>query len=1316
MGDWTAEDEAELQRLERQQKELDAGQVALQRHTAARAPTQTRPPAQQSRPFSIYRATVGALRDATQGIVDTVADIGSGIFSRNVPASAILPGAMGVVVDAAKTLAPQSTDTIKGVIDSKQAKAARTLPTLEGEERAGTAEKVVRGIGSFLIPYAGAAKAVGVARATGLLGRVGRGALAGGITDFSQADPVSGNMANFIKDTFGLDNGAIDAIASDPDDDGFENRAKAALAGAPLGIASDAVFEAGAKAFRAYRAWKGTAEEASAAVNAARAKHGLDPKARNLPLPANDVNPTAAGTVDRGSLNRDLVTGNEFTKPGPEDAKFTNAANDNPGGAKRAFNPETDSTVPPRAEPQNFEDVVDYIKRNIGDHELAGGDVARFAENLLFGDPENALAKIGIDPAKLDFSAYDDPDLLGRLQKGMAELYETYASKLGRSNIRVTEEATAKAARALATTPDVLKDLHGSTTNLAEELTAGRMFIGAHAHRLLADADKAAEEIIKGGAGEAWDTFMQSFHRHAYYLGVVRGAGSEVGRALRSLQMLAKSKTFYGKAAQKQAGKVLVAAAEQNAGEQATQGAKGFLEGASAYADKFQTDAEKLGMIRRLTAMGGDVADLTREVRKGNMTTMQRLDNALKETMGNLFGIGTASYNVLAGGAMLGSRVMTRLMSTAMRMAMAVGGGREAGTAARAALMDTWAYTHGIVASFGEAYQNTLRVLEKEGGSEIALNANHLGLDKLAVKMEARVRQASAELGRNSYERSDVQTYRDLAVLPDEARALDQMTRELPGPKFFTEGLRALVRIGGAALNAAGSLSRSGTILFINLPDQFVGTLAARAGAYSEGVRQAASEAAELGLEGKELSQFLKARTVQLVEGNPAETGWHPDGFEAGQRETVAAAGEVEARQILFQDDLDTDLAKAMSFGMTRVPLLHFAIPFVKTPMRILERTAIDFTPLGLLKDRVRQAIVAGGPARDEALARMSLGITAVSMGLALAEDRTIVGSDGGYVSSARLTRPSYSLKIGDDNYEFSRIDPFGTLLGFGADMRRFYHDIADDPDHDSTITNAIEGMVWATTANILSKTWLTGLRNLTDLAGATSNEDANTRLSKFLSSTAVRFVPGSGVQRGVEAAMDPYLRQAISYQDGLVKASLGGGTLPERRDPLLGRPVPLDGLTRIIGVRGGPGADAVDDPVGAEMERLSFQVPASKKKLEGVSLTAQQFSRFLELKGQVMKKPETGLTLEQSLAALIRNPDYQQLNDRQRVMAVREEMKGYARLATDQLLKEDKDFAYKALQQEVFDDVLNKQGGTSADANQQLQQFAKQLGLGPAK
>ncbi|MDF7775801.1 hypothetical protein P1X14_11135 [Sphingomonas sp. AOB5] len=1151
------------------------------------------------------------------------------------------------------------------------------LPQLEGSENAGMAERFTRGVVSFAVPYVSWAKAVGVVRSASWLGRIGRGLLAGSAVDFTQVDPVSGNVANALRDGFGLESRMLDALASEEDDGALEQRTRAAIAGAPLGLVADGVMELGVRGVRAYRAWKGTSEEAAGIVDSLRADIGLNPNARSM----------------------DDAVSPEATAKAADAADTATASGGRKGESAAAPKGRGRAKQPP---PEDFDDVLEYLKRAAGDPQVAEADAAKFARNLLYGDPENALAKIGIDPVKLDYSKFDNPEMLGRFQVGMAELYETYARGLGRSNLRVTEASTASAARAFATTADVLKELHGSTSNLAERLMGARMFVGSHAHKLIAQADEAIAEINAGGAGTKWIEFLESFHRHAYFLGAVRGAGSEVGRALRSLQSIAK--VSKAKAAQS----VEKALDGEVVDSGASIGVNRVAADASDYAARLTTDADKLLALAELKRLQGDVGELSRHVRRENNSVLRRIDSALKETVGNLFSPATAVYNIASGGVMLGSRVLTRSMSSLARLALVPFGGREAGVAARMAFIDTWAYTHGIVSGFGEASSNMLKVLEKEGAAEVSLNADSLGLRTLATRAAGRSAKASDELGQVTFERADVKNYRSFAITASERARLTELSRSLPGPKFFQEGLAALSRVAAVNTNVLGSLSRMGTTLFINMPDEFIGTLAARAGAYSHAVRTAANEAAELGLEGKDLSAYLKARAVQLAEHPP---GWHPDGYDAGVREAMGNVGEREAREVLFQDDLE--LTADVSRFLTSIPLMHMVVPFVKTPLRILERTAIDYTPLGLVKDRVRKAIIAGGPERDEALARLSLGILAVSTAYALADDRQIVGNDGGYTSSARMGRPSYSLKVGDDVYEFSRIDPLGTLLGMGADMRAYFRSQEDDPNAPGVVQQVTEAFLWGVSMNMLSKTWLESLRNLTELAGATSDEHFSSRMTVFLKEFAPRFVPASGIQRQLEKAGGGFLRQAFTFSDELLKGSFGADTLPLRRDGLLGRPIPLDGLDRLIGLRGGVATNEADDPLAYELERLSFKLPSALRTIEGVKLNASQFSRYLELKGQIVVDPRTGLTLEEALERLIRLPEYRQMTDPGRIAAIRNEMEGYSRLAVDQLVREDTDFAYEMLREETRTQA-GLEGWDSEERDARTRKLALELGLLP--
>lgn len=383
---------AEAEELRRLEAELSEYEELERGRKAADAVQRRVEKAPKPRPFSIYRATVGALKDAAQGVIDTGFDlVGSMIGGRADP---VLPPAL-----TALRLIPQGTRNAVGTAFTAQ-KAQAQLPALEGEENAGTAERVVRGIGSFLVPYAGWARAVGVARGASWLGRAGRSMVAGGATDFSQYDPVSGNIANALRDGFGIDNVLLDSLASEEDDDILAQRTKAALASAPVGLAADALFEGAFRMVKSYRAWKGTAEEAEEAVASIRDGLSLDPAARNLPVPVRE--PVAD------------PFGARATADSSADAAFTEA----PG---RAFDPATDIKID--RDVTDFEDVLDFLKRKAGDPEIDETMLGRFAENLMFGDPENALAKLGIDPAKLDFSKFDDPDMLGRFQRGLGEVY-----------------------------------------------------------------------------------------------------------------------------------------------------------------------------------------------------------------------------------------------------------------------------------------------------------------------------------------------------------------------------------------------------------------------------------------------------------------------------------------------------------------------------------------------------------------------------------------------------------------------------------------------------------------------------------------------------------------------------------------------------------------------------------------------------------------------------------------------------------------------------------------------------------------------------
>lgn len=82
--------------------------------------------------------------------------------------------------------------------------------------------------------------------------------------------------------------------------------------------------------------------------------------------------------------------------------------------------------------------------------------------------------------------------------------------------------------------------------------------------------------------------------------------------------------------------------------------------------------------------------------------------------------------------------------------------------------------------------------------------------------------------------------------------------------------------------------------------------------------------------------------------------------FLAPTKERPFGIGWLKQRVSPF-DDLEWGFSRVSASIPGYVPVLgSLVIPFPKTPLRILERTAIDYTPLGFLKDRVREAWVSG--------------------------------------------------------------------------------------------------------------------------------------------------------------------------------------------------------------------------------------------------------------------------------------------------------------------------------------------------------------------
>jgi hypothetical protein len=736
----------------------------------------------------------------------------------------------------------------------------------------------------------------------------------------------------------------------------------------------------------------------------------------------------------------------------------------------------------------------------------------------------------------------------------------------------------------------------------------------------------------------------------------------------------------------------------------------------SAYDDMFKhlaTPASRDRMITQLLDAKGDLRALNKLADRQNLSFTQHADAWVRDTIGNIWTTGTATLNIVGGLSIVAGKALTHALAGLTELPLSkVGLGNE--LAARQNLLQAWGTLHGFVGGWDQAIENTKAIIGRDLYEEAARTVDNLGMEKAALALQEKSgNYADIVLGSAARVRAETSTSRAITVSVEQIEAARAAIGDIKAPGVAKAALEWTVRLGATAVQMAGGITRAGTSLLINAPDQLIGTMAARAGAHAEAVLVASREAAEAGLDSKATIRYIGQRARDIADGiDGLSDDPFTDGIQEAASREARERGESYAEGVLFQDDLQWTASNA-AVGLSKsVPIVgSLVLPIIRTPMRVLERTVLDYTPLGALKASVREAIATGGPAaRSEYFARMTASTTAMVWAFNAVEDRTIVGFDGGPGSAARLSRGSYSLKIGGDVVEFNRLDPIGTILGFAADIREYTDRTADNwaPGEEEYGEAMVEAFFWAVSKNILSKTWMVSLRQINELMAANDEETFGSKLGKYTASMAGRFVPGSGLQRSYETATDPVVREASGFVEGVMKASFGAGQLPVRRDTFLGRPVEESLLRQATGMRGGP---LSTDPLLVELDELGSKLPPpSRNIVPRVRMDSRQFSRLLELQGQIVTD-ETGMTLEAQTRAIISDPEYQKLVPEVRREVLKNARKGYRKLATDALLLEDKELAFKALNQETWD-TYKASGRTTDEAREETRAAAKALGL----
>ena len=286
------------------------------------------------------------------------------------------------------------------------------------------------------------------------------------------------------------------------------------------------------------------------------------------------------------------------------------------------------------------------------------------------------------------------------------------------------------------------------------------------------------------------------------------------------------------------------------------------------------------------------------------------------------------------------------------------------------------------------------------------------------------------------------------------------------------------------------------------------------------------------------------------------------DRFKAGFDDTGLQGVDKEAKryakEVTFTKELDGVLGK-MQEAVNEAPILKLIVPFIKTPANLAIQ-ALERTPLGAIgtKNWKHFAGHSGDAVRiAETRGRVALGTTILGLSAILASSGMITGGGHPDKSIRRNQRNAgylpYSIKIGNFQIQYGRLDPIGMLIGTIADFNEIYADL-NDKDREKIennlmafMMNQMEGtgqdnlskadkmgnMVIAgyksVFKNIASKTYL---RSLIDFLTAINGDDIDKRGAWWLRNKASSFWPNIFSK----ATNDPYLRETRSLLDDLRK------------------------------------------------------------------------------------------------------------------------------------------------------------------------------------
>ena len=390
-----------------------------------------------------------------------------------------------------------------------------------------------------------------------------------------------------------------------------------------------------------------------------------------------------------------------------------------------------------------------------------------------------------------------------------------------------------------------------------------------------------------------------------------------------------------------------------------------------------------------------------------------------------------------------------------------------------------------------------------------------------------------------------------------------------------------------------------------------------------------------------------------------------------------------------------------------KIPALQLVIPFVRTPMSILQ-FAWERTIFGVGKD-----VAQGVTGKNQALKRMSqemyskldrgsaqeraeihgkmamgTGLTGLGIYMMMFMEDDEQFSVTGFGARNKAQREAwmmagnqpYSIRIGDKNYQYSRLDPIATTLGIFADLRDVMNNRYGEVDEEGV--NKVLGALALTFANNLTnKSYVQGLDNLFSVM-----KEPLKSSERLAGNIAGGFFVPSFVNQMQNFEEDRLLRETRGLMDYVLKRSPSGSQdLPPKRN-FLGEAVSMENKGGVAGFLDPIYSKNVSfDALNNEIASMNhaFSLPQAKmgdidlrqtKNAEGV----EAYDRFLELSSTMQIN---GRTMRQALNGLIGSYEYNAMASQEqasengvespRIKEINRIVGAYRSLARSQMLQE---------------------------------------------